>query len=101
MLPVAARAQFNLGFMHEWGKGAAQDFELARRYYESASTVDSDARVPSSVALAMLSAHRLAVRLWAWRPAAADLSVVGLITSATCALLACAARGAYGPERHQ
>ncbi len=33
----SARANFNLGFMHEWGLGLSQDFYLAKRYYDLAA----------------------------------------------------------------
>lgn len=32
----SARANFNLGFMHQWGIGLTQDFPLAKRHYDLA-----------------------------------------------------------------
>ena len=36
----SARANFNLGFMHQWGMGLAQDFPLAKRHYDKAKSIN-------------------------------------------------------------
>ncbi|KAL9651289.1 hypothetical protein ABK040_001242 [Willaertia magna] len=52
-----AQAMFNLGFMHEHGKGLPQDFYLAKRYYDMASESDHLAYFPVILALGKLYAH--------------------------------------------
>ncbi|EFC43115.1 predicted protein, partial [Naegleria gruberi] len=49
-----AQAMFNLGYMHEHGKGLPQDFHLAKRYYDMASDADPVAYVPVILALGKL-----------------------------------------------
>lgn len=46
-----AQANFNLGYMHEMGKGLPQDYYLAKRYYDSAKDIDSGAYIPVMMAL--------------------------------------------------
>lgn len=56
----SAQALFNLGWMHENGVGLAQDFHLAKRYYDQAATPPMrEAQAP--VALALI---KLRVRSW-------------------------------------
>lgn len=52
-----AQAMFNLGFMHEHGQGLAQDFHLAKRYYDMAAETDPVAYVPVILALAKMYVH--------------------------------------------
>ena len=56
----SARANFNLGFMHEWGLGLSQDFPLAKRHYDLAG---EEASIASSIALWAMSAHQRMVKL--------------------------------------
>ena len=56
----SARANFNLGFMHEWGLGLTQDFPLAKRHYDLAG---EEASIASSIALWAMSAHQRMVKL--------------------------------------
>lgn len=51
-------AMFNLGIMHEVGDGVVQDLHLSKRFYDQAAEFDSEARLPRSVALALLQGHR-------------------------------------------
>jgi len=44
----SARANFNLGFMHQWGIGLKQDFPLAKRYYDLSKNMN-----PIAVQLAL------------------------------------------------
>ena len=55
----SARANFNLGFMHEWGLGLTQDFPLAKRHYDLAG---EEASIASSIALWAMSAHQRMVK---------------------------------------
>lgn len=58
------RANFNLGFMHEWGLGLTQDFPLAKRHYDLAMAGKSgDGFVAVQIALTCMNAHESAVRL--------------------------------------
>ena len=56
----SARANFNLGFMHEWGLGLTQDFPLAKRHYDLAG---EEASIASSIALWAMSIHQRVVKL--------------------------------------
>jgi len=51
-------ALFNLGLMHEIGDGVIRDFHLAKRFYDQAAEYNYDARIPRSVALAILQGHQ-------------------------------------------
>jgi SEL1 protein len=55
----SARANFNLGFMHEWGLGLTQDFPLAKRHYDLAG---GEASIASSIALWAMSFHQKIVK---------------------------------------
>lgn len=55
----SARANFNLGFMHEWGLGLTQDFPLAKRHYDLAG---QEASIASSIALWAMSLHQMIVK---------------------------------------
>ena len=51
-------AIFNLGLMYETGDGVAQDFHLAKRFYDQAAELDVDARLPGKIALYILQNHQ-------------------------------------------
>jgi TPR repeat protein len=53
-----AHALFNLGIMHQAGDGVEQDFHLAKRFFDLAGATDIDARLPKTLALILLNAHR-------------------------------------------
>ena len=55
----SARANYNLGFMHEWGLGLAQDFPLAKRHYDLAR---KDASMASAIALWAMNLHQSFVK---------------------------------------
>ncbi len=62
----SARANFNLGFMHEWGLGLTQDFPLAKRYYDLASQVaqnTGDGALANQIALFCMNIHEYLVKL--------------------------------------
>ncbi|KAJ3476116.1 hypothetical protein NLG97_g9227 [Lecanicillium saksenae] len=50
----SAQALFNLGWMHENGVGLTQDFHLAKRYYDHALVVNSEAYLPVTLSLLKL-----------------------------------------------
>eukprot|EP00939_MAST-03C_sp_MAST-3C-sp1_P001599 g1599.t1 len=54
----SAQAQFNLGFMYQFGIGVAHDLHLAKRFYDQSKATDGRAFVPSSLALWGLQLHR-------------------------------------------
>ena len=61
----SARANFNLGFMHEWGLGLKQDFPLAKRHYDlAASTRSGEAELAVQFALIAMDWHERIVK---WR----------------------------------
>ncbi|KAH3670667.1 hypothetical protein OGAPHI_001182 [Ogataea philodendri] len=51
----ARQARFNLGYMYEMGIGLAQDFHLAKRYYDGVYGPDMKPTIPAQLAL---------IRLW-------------------------------------
>lgn len=55
------QALFNLGLLHEVGDGVAQDFHLAKRFFDLAAEMDNKARTPRDVALLLLDWHKTAV----------------------------------------
>ncbi|GAA5878161.1 hypothetical protein JCM3774_004315 [Rhodotorula dairenensis] len=55
----SAMAMWNLGWMHEVGKGVPQDFHLAKRNYDMALETSSDAFFPSTLSLIGLYARAL------------------------------------------
>ncbi|KAJ2938510.1 hypothetical protein O0L34_g13007 [Tuta absoluta] len=59
-----AQATFNLGYMHERGLGLTQDLHLAKRCYDLAADTSPDARLPATLALARLNAHRAVTQLY-------------------------------------
>lgn len=55
----SARANFNLGFLYEWGLGVKQDFPLAKRHYDNAvAGLGLEAQIPVSIALYFLRWHQ-------------------------------------------
>jgi len=59
----SARANFNLGFMHQWGLGLAQDFPMAKRYYDLALSRNyREAEVAVQIALVAMNTHEFAIR---------------------------------------
>ena len=58
-----SRANFNLGFMHEWGLGITQDFPLAKRHYDlAASGHTKEAELAVQIALVLMNAHERIVK---------------------------------------
>lgn len=58
MQSFVARASFNLGFMHQFGIGIAQDLNLAKQHYFRCREVDpSGLHAPVTLALAALACH--------------------------------------------
>jgi len=62
----SARANFNLGFMHEWGLGLTQDFPLAKRYYDLAAEEaenSGDGVLANQIALGCMKIHEFVVKV--------------------------------------
>lgn len=60
----SARANFNLGFMHEWGLGLTQDFPLAKRFYDIAAENQSgEAELAVQIALISMNIHEFVVKI--------------------------------------
>jgi SEL1 protein len=57
----SARANFNLGFLHEWGLGLKQDFPLAKRHYDLAGSMQ-EAELAVQIALWSMSIHEQLVK---------------------------------------
>lgn len=53
----SGRANFNLGFMYQWGLGLDQDFPLAKRHYDLAATHHPQAELVVSIALWFMHLH--------------------------------------------
>jgi len=51
-------ALFNLGLMYELGDGVAQDFFLAKRFYDQAAEYNPEAAIPRNVAMWLMRAHQ-------------------------------------------
>jgi hypothetical protein len=60
------RANFNLGFLYEWGLGLKQDFPLAKRHYDLAmsSPVPRVSDLPVSIALRCMVLHERALKIY-------------------------------------
>lgn len=56
----SARANFNLGFMHEWGLGLSQDFPLAKRHNDLAGRDNSNKA--AAIALYAMNIHQKAIK---------------------------------------
>jgi SEL1 protein len=61
-LHKSARANFNLGFLYEWGLGVKQDFPLAKRHYDLAGT-SGEAELAVQIALTAMNLHERLVKL--------------------------------------
>eukprot|EP01134_Creolimax_fragrantissima_P006613 CFRG6613T1 len=61
-----AQALFNLGYMYERGEGTAQDFQLAKRFYDQSKDVSVDARIPVNLALLELKVRATIVSTLSW-----------------------------------
>ena len=59
----SARANFNLGFMYEWGLGLNQDFPLAKRHYDLAG---EEADFAASIALFSMRIHEKLLKSWVY-----------------------------------
>eukprot|EP00752_Nemacystus_decipiens_P006865 g6166.t1 len=59
-----AEALFGMGYMHQTGKGVPQDLFLAKRYFDEAATVSTDAVPVARLSLLLL---RLQSRWISWR----------------------------------
>ena len=60
------RANFNLGFLYEWGLGVKQDFPLAKRHYDLARDAPSgEAEIAAKIALFALKQHERLVKYFA------------------------------------
>jgi len=58
MQSFVARGSFNLGFMHQFGLGVAQDLHMAKRHYHRCREVDpSGVHTPVTMVLMLLGAH--------------------------------------------
>ena len=78
----SARANFNLGFMHEWGLGLTQDFPLAKRFYDiAAKSKNGEGEVAVQIALLCMNMHEsvvkagLVVQKWYNSRAPSDITV--------------------------
>jgi len=59
----SARANFNLGFMHEWGLGLTQDFPLAKRFYDiAAENKSGEGELAVQIALLCMNFHEFVVK---------------------------------------
>jgi len=59
----SARANFNLGFMHQWGLGLKQDFPMAKRHYDLALSRNyRESEVAVQIALMAMNTHEFAIR---------------------------------------
>ena len=57
---TASQANFNIGFLHEYGLGGAEkDFTLAKRFYDKSKSVSRDGLWPSYLAITSLCVHTL------------------------------------------
>ncbi|OEU19800.1 hypothetical protein FRACYDRAFT_181523 [Fragilariopsis cylindrus CCMP1102] len=60
---LSARANFNLGFMHQWGLGLKQDFPLAKRHYDLALSRNyREAEIAVQIALMAMNSHEFIIR---------------------------------------
>ncbi|KAI0692089.1 HCP-like protein [Cytidiella melzeri] len=56
---MSALALWNLGYMYENGVGVPQDYHLAKRHYDQALDVNTEAYIPVTISLAKLRAKSL------------------------------------------
>lgn len=74
---ISAMAMWNLGWMHETGQGVAQDYHLAKRYYDLALTTSADAYLPVKLSLISLWTRSLYHQIFA---ATDDLKTLSLFS---------------------
>mmetsp|Transcript_24909 Transcript_24909/g.36550 ORF Transcript_24909/g.36550 Transcript_24909/m.36550 type:complete len:1176 (-) Transcript_24909:62-3589(-) len=60
---MSPSANFNLGFMYEWGLGLKQDFPLAKRHYDLAASNHPEAGLAVKLALMAMNFHEKWVKL--------------------------------------
>jgi TPR repeat protein len=64
MQAFVARGSFNLGFMHQFGLGVAQDLHLAKRHYHRCREVDpGGVHAPTTLVLLLLAVHMQLLRM--------------------------------------
>jgi len=64
MQAFVARGSFNLGYMHQFGMGVAQDLHLAKRHYHRCREVDPGGiHAPITMVLLLLGAHMQFLRM--------------------------------------
>merc|ERR1719221_2062661 len=64
MQTYVARGSFNLGFMHQFGLGVAQDLHIAKQHYHRCREVDpSGLHTPVTIVLMLLGLHMMYLRL--------------------------------------
>lgn len=67
MQGFVARGSFNLGFMHQFGLGVAQDLQTAKQHYHRCREVDPNGlHTPVTLVLLALGMHMLFLRLPPW-----------------------------------
>merc|ERR1712203_1084006 len=67
MQAFVARGSFNLGFMHQFGLGVAQDLHTAKQHYHRCREVDpSGLHTPVTLVLLALGVHMMYLRLPTW-----------------------------------
>merc|ERR1712048_657840 len=67
MQAFVARGSFNLGFMHQFGLGVAQDLHLAKQHYLRSQEVDPGGlQTPVTLVLMALGWHMFLHRLPPW-----------------------------------
>lgn len=70
----SARANFNLGYMHEWGLGLKQDFPLAKRHYDLAKAASKQAGFAVQIALATMNLHEQVAQFYsAWQNQSSEM----------------------------
>jgi hypothetical protein len=65
-LSFLSRRYFNLGFLHLRGIGVAQDYPLAKRFFDLAATTSADAKVAVDLALFSMTVQERWDRLKEW-----------------------------------
>ena len=83
---ASPRANYNLGFMYQYGLGVKQDFHLAKRHYDMAvASTTHEAELPVSVALLCMRIHEELVKLWMtrenWLPPSITQLLAGMLAS--------------------
>lgn len=87
---MSALALWNLGYMYENGVGVPQDYHLAKRHYDSALTVNSEAYIPVTLSLMKLQAKSLwyaltggadNLNLWHYDEEAGELNILAYLAT--------------------